>query len=302
MRMAPDIIAISETWLDPTKLNKIRISGYTFMHSCFKHHKGNCKSLAGGVGCYIKNIMQCTEYTQSLDLNSTDSENLWLKISLKNGKEIVLGVLYRHPKADIHDFQKKLNESICKLNNLKLKFYVCGDINIDLLQYSTNIKIQNYFDSLVSLGCSSMVNILTRISTTCSTLLDHLYTNDVEKNTTRHVLDYDVSDHLLVFFSINSSPARNQTTSVKFRDMQQFDEEAFLNDLAIVYSTFEVGPNNCCTSSQVSFQNFIHIFHNILNKTAPMKNLSRREKQFKLKLLITSAIKNSIKTKINFTG
>ena len=45
MKMAPDIIAISETWLDPTKLDKINISGYTFMHSCFKHHKGNSKSL-----------------------------------------------------------------------------------------------------------------------------------------------------------------------------------------------------------------------------------------------------------------
>ena len=71
--------------------------------------------------------MQYTEYIQSLDLNSTDCENLCLKISLKNGKEIVLGVLYQHPRADIHDFQEKLNESICKLNSLKLKFYVCGD-------------------------------------------------------------------------------------------------------------------------------------------------------------------------------
>ena len=86
------------------------------------------------MGCYIKNTMQCTEYAQSLDLNSTDSENLWLKISLKNGKEIVLGVLYRHSRADIHDFQEKLNESICKLNSLKLKFYFCGDIIVDLLQ------------------------------------------------------------------------------------------------------------------------------------------------------------------------
>ena len=105
----------------------------------------------------------------------------------------------------------------------------------------------------MSLGCSSLVNIPTRISTTCSTLLDHLYTNELEKNITCHVLDYDVSDHLPVFFFINSYSVRNQTTSVQIRDMKQFDEEAFLNDLAIAYSTFEVGPNNCCTSSQVTF-------------------------------------------------
>ena len=93
---------------------------------------------------------------------------------MKNNKEIILGVLYRHPSADINDFQEKLGENICKLNNLKLKYYICGDINIDLLRGSTNIKIQEYIDLLVSLGCSSLVNVPTRISATCSTLLDHL--------------------------------------------------------------------------------------------------------------------------------
>ena len=87
--------------------------------------------------------MQCTEYTQGQDLNSADRKNLWLKISLKDIEEIVLGVLYRHPRDDIYDFQERLNESICKLNSLKLKFYVCEDINTDLLQCSTNVKIQH---------------------------------------------------------------------------------------------------------------------------------------------------------------
>ena len=52
----------------------------------FRHHKGNSKGRAGGEGSYIKNIRQCTKYTQGLDLNSADCANLRLKMSLKNGK------------------------------------------------------------------------------------------------------------------------------------------------------------------------------------------------------------------------
>ena len=62
------------------------------------------------------------------------------KISLKKGKEIVLEVIYRHPRADTDDYQERLKENICKLNSLKLKFYLCEDIKIGLLQCITNIK------------------------------------------------------------------------------------------------------------------------------------------------------------------
>ena len=99
---------------------------------------------------------------------------------MKNNKEIILGVLYRHPRADINDFQEKLGENICKLNNVKLKHYISGDINIDLLRGSTNIKTQEYTNLLVSLGCCSIVNVPPRISATCSRLLDHLYINDLK--------------------------------------------------------------------------------------------------------------------------
>ena len=92
------------------------------------------------MGCYVKNN-QYTEFNQYLDSNLTNCENLWLKIAMKNNKEIILGVLYRHSRADINDFQEKLGENFCKLNNLKLKYYICGNINIDLLRGSTNIKI-----------------------------------------------------------------------------------------------------------------------------------------------------------------
>ena len=46
-----------------------------------------------------------------------------------------------------------------------------------------------------------------------------------------------------------------------------------------------------------TMHHYIAPFHNVINKNAPMKNLSRKEKHFRQKPWITSAIKKSIKTK-----
>ena len=36
MKMIPDVIAVSEAWLEPNKLDKICLRGYSFIHSPFK--------------------------------------------------------------------------------------------------------------------------------------------------------------------------------------------------------------------------------------------------------------------------
>ena len=51
MKMIPDVIAISETSLEPNKLDKICLHNYSFIRSPFKNNIKKNKSLAGGVGC-----------------------------------------------------------------------------------------------------------------------------------------------------------------------------------------------------------------------------------------------------------
>ena len=80
--------------------------------------------------------------------------------------------------------------------------------------------------------------------------------------------------------------------------MKYFYEKVFQTDLAHAYTTFECVTNICNNgSSQTAFKDFIQIFHNVINKNAPMKNLSRKEKHFRQKPWIAGAIKKSIKTK-----
>ena len=126
------------------------------------------------------------------------------------------------------------------------------------------------------------MNVPTRISATCSSLSDHLYTKDLENRLTCSVLEYDVSDHLPILFSVNSSPQRNQLIPVKIRNMKYFDKEVFQTDLAHAYTTFESVTNTSNNESpHAAFKDFVQIFHSVINKNALMKNFSRKEKHFR---------------------
>ena len=82
------------------------------------------------------------------------------------------------------------------------------------------------------LGCVSLVTHPTRITTTSSTLLDHVYTNNVVGEHKSFILVEDVSDHLPVMVCSNLSlPKSEKSTVILIRDTKNFDVEKFLDKL-----------------------------------------------------------------------
>ena len=51
-----------------------------------------------------------------------------------NQKKLVFGVIYRHPHSNTNEFQTKLCTYTDELNSLKKVYYVCRDINLDLVK------------------------------------------------------------------------------------------------------------------------------------------------------------------------
>ena len=83
-----------------------------------------------------------------------------MKIQLNNAEK-VFSVLYRHPNSKLSDFQSSFEKAIENLNKQKLIYYLCGDLNIDLLKSDTKTMIKNYSDSdmLFSLRCLPLINL-----------------------------------------------------------------------------------------------------------------------------------------------
>ena len=130
-----NVIAIIETKLS-SKFSSF-LQGYEFEQS-------NSKTLAGGVGLFIKDSLDYQIINDYL-LNVEECEELWAKVKLCNTK-IICCVMYSHPIPKFSEFPSSLEYSLEKLNEQKSDYYFCGDLSIDLLKVililaSTIVKI-----------------------------------------------------------------------------------------------------------------------------------------------------------------
>ena len=110
------------------------------------------------------------------------------------------------------------------------KCYITGgDINIIFL--NRDQRTCDYLDCVSSAGALKFVDSPARHSadySSCS-LIDHVYSNfDCGINV--NVVDYDISDYMLVFCEIKCEKFKNESCDLKsFQDFSNFKVGAFLN-------------------------------------------------------------------------
>ena len=148
--------------------------------------------------------MKCS--TQQCLVNC--AEVVSLETSLKNGKKALICCIYRAPKTDL----EQLNEfiSIFCQNTRNKSVYLCGDFNIDLLQYDTNNVTNNFIDHLYSFGLHPLITRPTRITSHSKTLIDNIFTTNLSDIHSRLIIN-DLSDHLPIFliFEYNHNKSKN---------------------------------------------------------------------------------------------
>lgn len=286
MARLPDAIAVSETKLNSNSSANISIPNYNFL-------RYDSPSCAGGVGLYIKDTLQF-HVRHDLSLNLPQCEDLWLEIKCKS-TDIVIGVIYRHPKKEILSFQTEIYSKLAKLETEKLNYIIAGDININTLEKSSK-KTLDYISTLSSIGCEMTINNPTRFGNNCTpSLLDHIYTNISKHDIYSGICAFEISDHLPIFFFVRRSMCHAKSEKKFKRCLKHFVLEEFLIDLEANLSKVDIDSQSTYVNDNVD--NLITVFKTVLNRHAPLRSMSRREKRLSNKPWITKGILNSIKTK-----
>ena len=174
----PDLICISETHRNPNPLDlntsKIRYN------QLFSSQYLNTYS---GVGMYVNSSLRWKKRKDLSEIIVTNSVHQWVELIDDHGKQIVVGVVYRHNNSSnveelcqvikckgatqfLNDF-KVITEKIRKEGKT---FYVLGDFNIHL-EKSENKKYKNRLEEL------KYEQLITK-PTHGKSLIDHIYTND----------------------------------------------------------------------------------------------------------------------------
>ena len=112
---------------------------------------------------------------------------------------------------------------ITTVKNTSKTIFVCGDFNIYLLKNNNkgnNKGTQHCVEVLFSLGIYPLIDKPSRITDSNATLIDNIFTNELNSYITSGLLINDISDHLPVFcvcsysdMDINIIPDKNIDSS-----------------------------------------------------------------------------------------
>ena len=163
-----DVIALSESWLSDNDIDIFCIEGYDIL-SCSRLNKKG-----GGVVLYIRESLQYKYLPEKSKCIDNCAEILSVEITLEKDKKATICCIYRAPNTNLDMLSDFMYNTIFR-NKRNKTIYVCGDFNVDLLQYDKHRDTNNFIDQLYSLGLHPLITRPTRITNHSNTLIDNIY-------------------------------------------------------------------------------------------------------------------------------
>ena len=237
---------------------QISISGYHIIRldPCLKRQTG--------LIVYISNTITSKRL---IHLEKHDVESIWIEISLKKTKPLVLAFIYRHPD-ELVNWYDKFNDMMEAAPLTEREVILFGDFNINLLKDHLN-----WADTYQNLGLTQIIDTPTRLA--ARTLIDHIYVNNTQNIIETCVPHCGCSDHLplcLTWLKKGTKVPKAGHKVIIYRSFTKFNKDMFLADLAqsplsLVYQY---------TDPDKAFELWHNIFINVYNKHAPI--LTKRVK------------------------
>ena len=218
------VIALSETAINATSIN-YNIPNY----SCEMNIRVNRKG--GGVSLYVHNTFQY-KVRNDLQLGGVvNSVFVELLKTTTNGKHnIICGCIYRPPSMSLSVFNELLSDMFGKILSENKYVYIFGDFNVNTMSSVIgNANTQEFKDIFSSNYCLPLITKPTRVTNSCSSLIDNIYSN-VPINTGKcnsGILEVSISDHYAIFAIDNSTHTKANASNVTKRSFCNKNIENF---------------------------------------------------------------------------
>ena len=286
-----DVIGVSETRIQKSVgcSSNINIDNYSFEET-------PTESSAGGTGLYVSNSLV---YKRRPDLElykKNQLESTFIEIICDGSSNIIVSCIYRHPCMPLTEFNEDfLQPLFVKLSSEhNKKIYLMGDFNVDLLKADNHLNSSAFLDIIETNSFLPKILLPTRVTSKSRTLIDNIFTNQLDHGCFSGNLDLSFSDHLPQFLI---TPVYNDSVPKKhnifIRDMKGFNEDNFKSDIQT--ANWDELMNCDYGDINHSFDRFLDKFNTILNKHAPLKKANKKEIKTQQKPWITRGILCSIK-------
>ena len=291
-----NVICLQECWLkNYDNVTMFNLAGYEMVYktrSCCAH---------GGLIIYIHNELECTTLTD-INIASTGWEYLCVELCDRKprSKKYTLCNVYRTPSEIVEDINNFTTEFATLLSHMKAirhSSYVCGDYNIDLLKVKRNKHYCEYFDEIISQGFIPKITLPTRISEHSSTLIDNIFTSNIDERESSGILLNQISDHQMVFTLIEN---KSYVTHVpKFVEIQNNDHDSihnFVHELEEL-NIYEKLHTSVDSRPEENYGILLKLLSTAKDKHLPTKIVKFNRKKHKRAKWMTNGILKSINTK-----
>jgi hypothetical protein len=219
--------------------NQVDLPGYDLI----SNHSIN--KAGGGSGLYLQDNFQYKLIGNCTVSNPEVIESLFVEIINPNGKNSIVGTIYRPPNQNIASFLEEINKILSIITKDNKHCYIMGDFNLDLLHYDSHHFTQEFLDSLFSHMLIPLVTKPTCVTSHSATLIDNIFTNCFQQNTLNGLILNDISDHFPMFaYFKKDSPTRRENEVIYKRDYAEWNLLKFQTALSQVnWSSVLIGED-----------------------------------------------------------
>ena len=208
-----DVLCISETWLHAnTPDGYVDIQGYKI----FRRDNGR----GGGVCLYVISSLNPSIITPGVP-EQVGVEDVWVQVQCRKLPSMIIGCVYRHPKAltSSFDYMQEVFKVVCLRGK---SVFIMGDFNDNML-----VKGNRMSKIIRDNKLTQIIDKPTRITSHSATLLDLIITNKPEMILSNEVVPHVIADHHLVSVVINVKKPRKIPVIKTFQDMKHYDKDTF---------------------------------------------------------------------------
>ena len=196
------LICISETWLKQNQIEHFNMEGYNVFASCRENSEG------GGTLIYVNKRYDVKE-RKDLESISTESTLVELQQPFLNGKNVIIGSIYRSPSLSHRIFLEYIEKLLDTLEDEKKMVILGGDFNYNLLDANDQPSL-SFNNLLASYGFSPTITKPTRVQHGKHSLLDNFYINHLSFYHKSGIAIDDLSDHFPVFLTLSFKIPKNK--------------------------------------------------------------------------------------------
>ena len=186
-----DILSFSESWLNDNKKKLYTIEGYyAFSYVRCDGRRG------GGLPVYFSDVFK-SKVIYPCTISIPTIETLFIETVKEINCRLLIMSISRPPSANAILFIDKLSELLSIIfGNGYDEIILCGDFNLDILNYDNNENTLNLLNSLASQSLIPIITKPSRITNQTATLIDNIFINQPNGIVSGILL----SDHLPLFF------------------------------------------------------------------------------------------------------